>query len=380
MEMNDAAKNFINIMKEMHTASRLPVCLLDEAFEPLWCNARALEVFPALGMQSGAAGVLGEYDPQDVRDEIAEEGHFCVPADEGNLFSGHGMLIYAAPAECGALYVLQPQEIADEGSGRQPIGLSRSIASYESHYRSPLAAIFSTLALSKAQAQRREDPVLDEYLVKLGQYSMQMMRSTQMVSDYTRITNGLIQHKPRRVNLTDYLEKLLACLQKELAQGQVGFSYELPQTPVFTVTEEWPLQTALCQLVSNGARFTRPDNHVHVAVSVSQDSVTVVVSDHGSGIPQQVAEHMFEPYYSYSAQTGGFAGVGLGLPLARECAAFLGGELTYTTIEGQGTAFRLTIPRRDEDLPMTARSPEDDLDLASAIRVQIADCVPCERP
>lgn len=380
MEMNESATNFIKIMKEMHTASRLAICLLDDAFTPLWCNERALEVFPILAMQSPVASVLGDYDAQDVRDEIAQDGHFCVPADEGNLFGGHGMVIYGAPAECGGLYVMQPQELQDEGTGRQPMGISRSIAAYENTYRPPLASIFSTLALSKVQADRQEDPVLDEYLAQVGQYSMHMMRGTQMVSDYTKITSGLKEHKPRRMDLTAYLEKLLRFLEKELARGKEGFSYELPEGPVFAVTEEWPLQTIVCQLVSNGMKFTRPENHVHVKVGMSGGGLTVTVSDRGVGIAPEVAERMFTPYYTYNPETGGFAGTGLGLPLARECAAFLGGELTYTTIQGQGTVFRVALPLKDEDLPLMARSPEDDLDMASAIRMQIADCAPCERP
>lgn len=383
MELNDSAKTFLDQMKKMHTVSRLPYCLLDGGFSLLWCNEAALEAYPPLAMPRGVPMLLEGYDLADIRDEITAEGRFCLSADPGNLFSGRGLLLYAAPAECGEIYVLQPLEIVDAGTGTQPQGLMRSIAAFESHYRSPLTSIFSSVSLLRAQIERekKDDPKLDEYLHKIGHSSMELMRASQMMTDYTRLTNGLYPHRRLRVDLFAYLENLLGRISQEMTLGDVPLSYEIPDRALFTVTETEPLYSALCQLISNAVRFTRPGNSITVKASVSGETVSIIVSDRGLGIPASVASHIFEPYFSYSPEGAPFAGNGLGLSIARECAAILGGDITFTTSEGQGSSFRLTLPLRDDDsLPLSARSPEEDLDLASSIRVLLSDCLPCETP
>lgn len=383
MELNDSAKIFLKQMKQMHTISQLPYCVLDGGFEPLWCNDAALEAYPPLGMPKGVSLLLEGYDLADIRDEIAAQGRFCLSPDPRNLFSGRGLLLYAAPAECGEIFVLQPLEIVDTGTGTQPQGLMRSIAAFESHYRIPLTTIFSSISLLRAQIEKEKNnaAALDECLHNIGHCSMELMRSSQMLTDYARLSSGLYSKKRRRVDLFAYLENLLASVAREMALINVPLSYEIPGRAVFVVTEPDLLKNALCQLISNGARFTRPGNSISVKASVTGDTISIIVTDRGAGIPASVASHIFEPYYSYSPSGAPFAGNGLGLSIVRECAAILGGNITFTTSEGQGSSFRLTIPLRDDDsLPLSAHSPEDDLELASSIRVLLSDCLPCEMP
>lgn len=383
IQLNDSAKIFIDQMKKMHTVSQVPYCLLDSGFDIIWCNDAALEAYPPLALPGGVRILLEGYKPEDIRDEIALRGRFCRPAGPGNLFSGHSLLLYAAPPDCGELFVLQPREIPDGGSGTNPEGLMRSIAAFESHYRSPLASIFSSLSLLKTQVERekKDDPKLTEYMRRIGQSSMELMRASQMVTDYTRLANGLYPHKPQRLDLFAHLSEYLGNMAEALSVGEVGFSYSIPDQVLVTVTETEPLHFILCQLVSNGARFTRPGNTIAVTVSHDEDKVSIIVSDRGLGIPPSVAARVFEPYYSYSPDGAPFAGNGLGLAIARECAAFLSGELTFTSSQGQGTSFRLTLPIRDDgSLPLAARSAAEDIDQLSSIRVLLADCIPCETP
>lgn len=383
MELNNSAKIFLEQMKQMHTVSGLPCCLLDSAFEPLWCNDAALEAYPPLAMPKGVSLMLEGYDLAGIRDEIAAEGRFCLSPDPGNLFSGRGLLLYAAPAECGEIFILQPLGIADTGTGMQPQGLMRSIAAFESHYRTPLTTIFSSISLLRAQIEREnnDDSKLDECLHKIGHSSMEVMRASQMLTDYTRLSSGLYSQKRRRIDLFAYLETLLAKAAHEMALIHMPLSYDIPDRAVFVVTQPELLHSALCQLISNGVRFTRPGNSISVQASVSGDTISIIVTDRGAGIPASVTSHIFEPYYSYSPSGAPFAGNGLGLAIARECAALLGGDITFTTCEGQGSSFRLTIPLQDDDsLPLSAHSPEDDLELASSTRVLLSDCLPCEMP
>ena len=68
--------------------------------------------------------------------------------------------------------------------------------------------------------------------------------------------------------------------------------------------------------------------------------MAVEIEDDGPGIPSDVQERMFQPFYSTKSQ-----GTGLGLPLAQQVAAEHGGAVVCRSCVGEGTVFRVTLPR-----------------------------------
>jgi signal transduction histidine kinase len=75
--------------------------------------------------------------------------------------------------------------------------------------------------------------------------------------------------------------------------------------------------------------------------------VRIEVRDNGVGIEPALARRLFTPFVS--GRRGG-GGLGLGLSLCRELALQMGGTLTFESAPGEGTTFRLTLPRADEGL------------------------------
>jgi signal transduction histidine kinase len=76
-----------------------------------------------------------------------------------------------------------------------------------------------------------------------------------------------------------------------------------------------------------------PDGHQAVA------TVVVDVADDGPGMPQDVAEKIFNPFFTTKAQ-----GSGLGLAIVRKIVDAHEGRIDMTTQDGRGTRFRLTLP------------------------------------
>jgi len=70
------------------------------------------------------------------------------------------------------------------------------------------------------------------------------------------------------------------------------------------------------------------------------------VRDHGIGIPSRDMERIFERFYRVDkARSRATGGTGLGLAIVRHVAQAHGGEVTVESIEGQGSTFRLALPR-----------------------------------
>ena len=72
--------------------------------------------------------------------------------------------------------------------------------------------------------------------------------------------------------------------------------------------------------------------------------VRIQVIDSGSGIPPEVRDRIFEPYFSTKKTGDSERGFGLGLAICRKIATLHGGTLTVASEVGRGTTFSLDLP------------------------------------
>ena len=93
----------------------------------------------------------------------------------------------------------------------------------------------------------------------------------------------------------------------------------------------------------------------HPVLSVSSalrdDMVEVRVRDNGTGIADDVAEHIFNPFFS---TRDGALGAGLGLPIAADVAQRLGGHIEMDTVYGEYAEFIMIIPAEPSPAPAAA--------------------------
>src|SRR4029079_838672 len=94
-----------------------------------------------------------------------------------------------------------------------------------------------------------------------------------------------------------------------------------------------------------------PGAAVEVQVRDQGANATVTVADRGPGVPAEVLEHLFERFYKAAASRHGGSS-GLGLAIAAEHAALLGGALSARDRPGGGLEVTLRLPRFvSESLP-----------------------------
>jgi len=80
---------------------------------------------------------------------------------------------------------------------------------------------------------------------------------------------------------------------------------------------------------------------------VADDVAEISVTDQGIGIPQRDLERIFERFYRVDpARHRSTGGTGLGLSIVKHVAASHGGEVKVWSVEGHGSTFTLSLPRR----------------------------------
>ncbi len=132
---------------------------------------------------------------------------------------------------------------------------------------------------------------------------------------------------------------------------------ELP-TPLKVVGDRRQLVSAIGNLVENAVKYSESGSSVEVSARPDGDSVEFAVTDFGLGIPARDLDRVFERFYRVDrARSRDTGGTGLGLAIVRHVANNHGGDVSVTSIEGEGSTFSLKIPkfvRREQDMRESA--------------------------
>lgn len=118
------------------------------------------------------------------------------------------------------------------------------------------------------------------------------------------------------------------------------------------------IHQALVNLLLNAAQSIPQDRKEHLVsmeVFPRGDDVVIAVRDNGAGIPLELRDRIFEPFYTTRAVG---MGAGLGLATARDVVMAHGGRLTVESELGVGSTFFVTLPRHlaDGDVTVDAAS------------------------
>jgi two-component system sensor histidine kinase KdpD len=131
---------------------------------------------------------------------------------------------------------------------------------------------------------------------------------------------------------------------------------DIPDTLPLVATDPGLLERALANLVANALRYSPPGQSPTLAATSSNGTVTVLIVDHGPGVPSDQWETMFEPFQQLGDQHAS-AGVGLGLAVAKGFIDAIGGRITAASTPGGGLTMRVDLPAVHRDAATRAGTP-----------------------
>jgi signal transduction histidine kinase len=111
------------------------------------------------------------------------------------------------------------------------------------------------------------------------------------------------------------------------------------------VTSHVLLKQLLDNLVGNALKYSDAGTPIEITVRRYHGEIEFAVGDRGIGIAPEDVDAVFQPFFrSLPARRSGIAGTGLGLAVANQIAAALGGKLDCRSRLGEGSRFALTLP------------------------------------
>jgi two-component system sensor kinase FixL len=198
--------------------------------------------------------------------------------------------------------------------------------------RNPLAGIRGAMQVmaSRMDAESRDAAVTKEIIARVDGL-------TELMQDLLLFARPP-QPKPRAVDLAPLVTMTVNLLSQDPEVKGVSVKLEGAAPPVLADAEL--LKIVFHNLLINGAHAMGGTGELRVVLTASNGTCSVTFADQGPGIPAEIREKIFAPFFTTKAR-----GTGLGLPTAKRLVEAQRGSISIECPPAGGTSVTVQLPR-----------------------------------
>jgi signal transduction histidine kinase/DNA-binding response OmpR family regulator len=226
---------------------------------------------------------------------------------------------------------------------------ARFLANMSHELRTPMNAIigFTSLMLDDRSLQLNDRH--RRSLERVSRNARDLLELINNVLDLSKIEAGRMDVYSEPADAADLIERALAVVESLKEARPIRLTYHVDEGLPAMRTDRTKLQQILINLLSNAIKFTEHGEVNVTAERAGLDRVRIAVSDTGVGIADSDITKIFEEFRQAGATgRGAKTGTGLGLAITQRLVELLGGELSVSSREGQGSVFTVILPLQIE--------------------------------
>jgi len=311
-----------------------------DATDEVGAMARAVEVF-----RENAIAKSKTEDELRNSKEKAESALLELNAAQQNLIDAERL------AALGGLVAGVAHEV------NNPIGISLTVASSFARR----AEMFEAELRSDGQLRRSQ---LEEFVRTSRDAAQQLVanlhRAGELIQSFKQVAVDRSHAERRQFGLSEATDQIIASLRPVLKKAAIALSVDVPEG---LVIDGYPgsYGQILTNLFLNAANHAFPDGRSGT-ISISarprgSDDVEIIFADNGAGMTPDVQRQAFDPFFTTRRNEGG---TGLGLHIVYNLVTQqLGGRMMLDSRLGQGTTFRIIMPRAAKGGSTTADATSD---------------------
>ena len=254
------------------------------------------------------------------------------------LADGRSILVWTAALTvpgAGARRLVSMQNVAGELDAVQ-VGAWQLMTRVLAHEMMNSLTPIASLAESIAALTPAEDP--------RGAAAATIARRSEHLIGFVERYRAVVDLPEPRLaplELAPFLEAVRSLMGDDLQARAILFSVDAGEADLSVQADAALLEQALLNLVKNATDAVAgvESPHIRLACTQGRGSVSLTVSDNGSGIEEARLEEVFVPFFTTKKEGGG-----IGLTLARQIVLAHGGRLSVRRLTPRGTAFEIRLP------------------------------------
>lgn len=205
----------------------------------------------------------------------------------------------------------------------------------------PLAVV--KMGIDVLKKQNKAESLDQEYLgEKLQKIDLNVIRIGKIVSSLKTYSRNEDIDPLSKVDVNKVIDEAITLLTKEFSLADINIS--LPESSTTVLAREGELIQIMVNLFLNAIDESKkmPDEKwIKISTAVKDDKLEIAIQDAGLGIPKDVEQKIFQPFYT-TKMIG--EGTGLGLYICRNLVESMGGEIHYE-LRDKHTTFVITLKR-----------------------------------
>ena len=234
---------------------------------------------------------------------------------------------------------------------------SAFLATMSHEFRTPLNSIigFTGIILQGLAGPLNEEQTKQLSMVRGS--ARHLLELINDVLDISKIEAGQLEVHPQPFDLKESIERVVASVRPLAEKKGLTLSMTMAGVPGSMESDRRRLEQILLNLLNNAIKFTETGSvslNIAPAPVIAEDGVKrpglrFSVKDSGMGIKPEDLGQLFQAFHQIdSGLTRQYEGTGLGLAICRRLANLLGGEVSATSVWGEGSEFSVILPLHAE--------------------------------
>ena len=210
--------------------------------------------------------------------------------------------------------------------------------------RNPLAPIRNGLQIMRLTNNNAE--VVEQVRSVMERQLTHMVRLVDDLLDVSRISRGKIELRKEPIELADVLRGAVETCEPIVSEQNHKLTVSLPTEPILIDADQTRLTQAICNLLSNAARYTETAGLIQLSMERQGEEAVISVRDNGIGIPPAMLSRIFEIFTQVDRSLEkSQGGLGIGLTIVKRLVEMHGGSIEARSDGlGQGSEFIVRLP------------------------------------
>lgn len=239
--------------------------------------------------------------------------------------------------------------------------------------RTPLSLITAPLE-SIIQSQDGTERT-KKNLLTIERNTNRLLDLVNQLLDFRKIENDMFLLNLRYQNVAKIVQKVYDQYAQEAESKGIALSLHLPGQKLLSYVDAEALYKIVSNLLSNAVKFAR--SKITVVLRTEDDRLFLSVEDDGMGIPEELKDKIFEPFYQVEVTSQPpHKGSGLGLSLSRLLAQKLRGDISVSSVYGEGCLFTLQLPILADSSAVQSNETEQPAEATNTIETATLSTTP----
>ena len=227
------------------------------------------------------------------------------------------------------------------------IAKDQFLARMSHELRTPLNAVLGLASILEVSTGDRLDEQQRRFVAEIQNAGRHLLALVEDVLEYSRASVSDVKLRRETVDLGEIAHEAMSFLRMSAAER--GLVLQADTGPALTMTgDRTRLRQVFINLLHNAVKFTPKGGTIALTARREGDRLLVAVRDEGPGVPPDLIERVFDPFFQADAgESRSHGGVGLGLALCRQFVSWHRGEIRFRNAPEGGALVEIALPTHE---------------------------------